>query len=202
MRCGNRTFLRRYGVRLPHLSQPVHNCGMTELDAAAAAPTQRARRLFWLAVAIAIGVIALDQLSKWWAVTTLSDGQTIPVIGDLIQFWLVYNSGAAFSFGEGFTWVFTIAAALAVAGISWYAWSVRSLAWTVTLGLLLGGAATHLGDRLFRAPSFGQGHVVDFIAYKGLFVGNVADIVIVTCGILLVLLTILKVPTGRPGASQ
>ena len=180
----------------------MHNCGMTEPDAVIAAPARRVPRLFWLAAVIAIVVIAVDQGSKWWAVTTLSDGRTIPVIGDLIQFWLVYNPGAAFSFGEGFTWVFTITAALAVVAISWYAWSVRSLAWTVTLGLLLGGAATHLGDRLFRAPSFGQGHVVDFIAYKGLFVGNVADIVIVTCGVLLVLLTILKVSTGRPGAHQ
>ena len=49
--------------------------------------------------------------------------------------------------------------------------------------LLLGGAATHFGDRMFRAPSFGQGHVVDFIAYGNLFIGNVADIVIVGCGV-------------------
>jgi signal peptidase II len=170
---------------------------MTEPDVATATPA-RPPRLFWLGLAIAVVVVLLDQLSKWWAVANLSDGKTIPVIGDLIQFWLTYNSGAAFSFGEGFTWVFTIAAGLAVIGIVWFSWTVRSLPWSITLGLLLGGALTHLGDRLFREPSFGQGHVVDFIAYKGLFVGNVADIVIVGCAVLIVVLTLMKVHTGRP----
>jgi type VI secretion system protein ImpL len=43
----------------------------------------------------------LDQLSKAWAIANLSDGQTIPVIGDFIRFWLIYNPGAAFGLGTG-----------------------------------------------------------------------------------------------------
>ena len=51
--------------------------------------------------------------------------------------------------------------------------------WAVALGLLLGGALGNLVDRLLRAPGPGRGHVVDFIDYFGLFIGNVADVAIV-----------------------
>ncbi|WP_344322064.1 signal peptidase II, partial [Citricoccus zhacaiensis] len=40
-------------------------------------------------------------------------------------------------------------------------------------------AVSHLGDRLLRPPSVGQGHIVDFIAYGDWFIGNIADIFIV-----------------------
>jgi signal peptidase II len=46
---------------------------------------------------------------------------------------------------------------------------------------------THLLDRLFRAPSFAMGHVVDFIDYNGLFVGNVADIALTVGAALLII---------------
>ena len=156
------------------------------------------KRPFWIAAAIAILVIAADQLSKWWAIANLSDGQVVPVIGDFIRFQLVYNPGAAFSIGEGFTWIFAIIAAGVVVAVIWFAWKVTSPIWTVVLGLLLGGALTHLGDRLFRPPSFAQGHVVDFIAYGNFFIGNVADIVIVLSAIGAAVLVLMRVPTGRP----
>lgn len=158
------------------------------------------KRPFWLAIVIAVLVILADQLTKWWAIENLQDGKVIPFIGDFIRFWLVYNPGAAFSIGEGFTWIFAIVAAIVVVAIVWFTWRVRSTAWAIVLGLILGGAATHLGDRLFREPSFGQGHVVDFIAYGNWFVGNVADIVIVGGAIVAVLFSLFKVPMKRDPA--
>jgi len=156
------------------------------------------KRPFWIAVGIALVVIAADQLSKMWAIANLSDGQVIPVIGDFIRFQLVFNPGAAFSLGENITWIFAIIAAAVVVAICWYAWSVRSVGWLVVLGLILGGATTHLGDRLFRPPSFAQGHVVDFIAYGNWFIGNVADIMIFSGAVLSMILVLRRVPTGRP----
>jgi signal peptidase II len=140
---------------------------------------RRSHRLYAVTIAIAVVVILADQGSKWWAETALANGKVIPIIGDLLRFQLVYNPGAAFSIGTGYTWVFAIIAAIIVALAAWYAWRVQSRAWAVLFGMVLGGAATHLGDRLFRAPGFAQGHVVDFIGYGDLFIGNVADIVIV-----------------------
>ncbi|HZW40852.1 MAG TPA: signal peptidase II, partial [Agromyces sp.] len=71
----------------------------------------------------------------------------------------------------------------------------------VALGLLLGGALTHLGDRLFRDPGFGRGHVVDFIGYGSLFIGNVADIAIVAGAVMILILTLAGItPSGRQPA--
>lgn len=153
------------------------------------------RRLYvWMLVLAAVVLLA-DQASKAWAISALSGGERIPVIPGLIRFRLLYNPGAAFSIGEDATWVFALASAVAVAGILYVARRLRSPGWAVVLGLMLGGAFSHLLDRLFRPPSFAQGHVVDFIDY-GVFVGNVADIAL-TCGCaLLAVLTLRGVPLG------
>lgn len=141
-------------------------------------------------LALAAGVIALDQASKLWATSELSSGRVIAVLGDLLSLRLTYNSGAAFSIGAGSTWIFTIATGVAALAGLYIARRVRSRGWAVALGLLLGGAVTHLLDRLFRVPGFARGHVVDFIDYAGLFVGNVADIALVTGAALWALLTL------------
>jgi signal peptidase II len=154
---------------------------------------RRASRLAWPAFAIALVVILADQASKWWAEAALGDGQVIPVIGDLIRFVLVYNPGAAFSIGADFTWVFAVLTAGAVVWITMLTWRVESRGWMIALGLLLGGATTHLGDRLFRDPGFARGHVVDFIGYGNLFIGNVADIAIFAGAIMLAVLTLMGV---------
>jgi signal peptidase II len=156
--------------------------------------TPAPRRLFWAVVLIAVVVILLDQGSKWWAESALGNGEVVPFIGDVIRFVLVYNPGAAFSIGTEYTWIFAILTGVAVVLIAWYARRVTSVGWMVALGLLLGGATTHLGDRLFRDPGFGRGHVVDFIAYADFFIGNVADIAIFVGAAMLVVLTLM----GRP----
>ena len=48
---------------------------------------------------ILLAIIAIDQVTKWWAETALADGRRIPILGDVLSLVLVYNPGAAFSFG-------------------------------------------------------------------------------------------------------
>lgn len=151
--------------------------------------TTTAPRRWGVAVAVGVLVLGIDQLTKLWAESALTDRAPIPVLGDFLRFRLLYNSGAAFSIGAGSTWIFTVLAAVAVVAVAWFAAKVVSPGWAVALGLLLGGATTHLLDRLFRAPGFGQGHVVDFIDYNGWFVGNVADIALTAGAVLIVVLT-------------
>ncbi len=101
------------------------------------------------------------------------------------------NSGAAFSLASGFTWILSIVAVGVVAFIVWFARRIRSFGWAVIFGLVLGGAAGNLTDRLFREPGFGTGHVVDFIQVWGFpAIFNVADIAITGSVALLVLLTL------------
>ncbi|MEV0455264.1 signal peptidase II [Catellatospora methionotrophica] len=158
---------------------------------------RRVTRLFTLVLVLAAALVAVDQLTKWWAVSELTGRAPIDVIGELIQLRLTYNPGAAFSIGTGYTWVLTLIAAAAVVTITYVARRVGSRAWAIGLGLVLGGATTHLLDRLLREPGFARGHVVDFIDY-GPFVGNVADIALVGGVALILVLNVRNIPlTGR-----
>jgi signal peptidase II len=71
----------------------------------------------------------------------------------------------------------------------------------VGIASLLGGAISHLGDRLLREPGFALGHIVDFIDYAGFFVGNVADIFLVLGALYLVVLSLFQkdVSESEPG---
>lgn len=155
--------------------------------------TTRPRHALRVAVGLgAIGVVLLDQLTKWWAETNLELFDYHPVIGDLLGWRLVYNPGAAFGLASDYTWVLTILAGAAVVGLTIFALRNRDGWWGVGIAALLGGAISHLGDRLFRDPGFGVGHIVDFIDYAGFFVGNIADIFLVGGALYLVALSLFR----------
>lgn len=128
---------------------------------------------------LAVLTVVIDQLSKQWAVTNLADGREIPVIGDFISLLLTYNSGAAFSFLEGHTWVFTLVSAVVVVAMLFLVGRSTRPVINYSLAAIWGGALGNLLDRIFRDPGFPNGHVVDFINYNGWFIGNVADIALV-----------------------
>lgn len=165
-------------------------------------PGPRRPRSFavWIMVIAAV-IIAVDQLTKWWAEANLVLGEPTPVIGELIQWRLIYNPGAAFGLAAEYTWVLTIVAAVAVVGLVLLAIRTRTMSWAIGVGMLLGGAASHLGDRLTRDPGFARGHIVDFIDYAGFFVGNVADIAIVGGAAYLVVLSLLGI-SYRPSRTS
>ncbi|WP_372595277.1 signal peptidase II [Actinotalea sp.] len=146
-------------------------------------------RVAMLAV-VALVVLVADQLTKVWALARLTEGERTPLIGDLLGLQLIFNPGAALSFASGMTWIFTVAAVGVTVVIVRVSRRLGSAAWAVGLGLLLGGALGNLVDRLFRPPGFAVGHVVDFIAYGQVFIGNVADIAIVAAAVLIVLLSL------------
>lgn len=128
-------------------------------------------------------VLAADQFTKYLAIENLPPEQAVKVLGDFLIFYLIRNPGAAFSLGEGVTWIFTIALAVVAVVIVWLAATrLRSRVWAVVLGLLLGGVLGNLTDRALREPGFPVGHVVDFINTPWMMpaIYNVADIFIVT----------------------
>ena len=132
---------------------------------------------------LAVVVLAADQFTKQLALQNLPYEQPVPVLGDFLIFYLVRNPGAAFSLGEGVTWIFTIALAAVAVGIVWLAATrVKSRLWAVALGLLLGGVLGNLTDRMFREPGFPVGHVIDFINTPWMMpaIYNIADIFIVS----------------------
>ena len=165
------------------------------------AGARRSKRLpvMWL---VAIIVIVVDQASKQWALSALSDGRHTALFGRALGLVLVRNPGAAFSFATGQTWIFALIASCVVAIIIRVSRNLASGSWAVALGLVLGGAVGNLIDRLLREPGFLRGHVIDFIDYGGYFVGNVADIAIVAAaaGIIILSLGGWEIDGTRAGA--
>ena len=134
----------------------------------------RARTLLFLGIGVFL--VFLDQLTKELAIASLADGSVITVIGDILKFRLAYNDAAAFSLGVGQTWVLAIIASCAVLALLWFGPRAKNITWTIIAGLVLGGAAGNLVDRLTRAPGFLNGHVVDFISIPFNFpIFNLAD---------------------------
>jgi signal peptidase II len=149
----------------------------------------RTRRVTVLA-GVAAFVLAADIATKAVIVAHLRPDQPVHVLGNVLEFWLTRNPGAAFSVGTGETVVFTVIAFGVIVYIARTARKLYSVGWAIALGLLLGGAMGNLGDRIFRAPGLFRGYVVDWIGvvprYYPIF--NLADSAIVCGGILTVIL--------------
>jgi signal peptidase II len=141
-----------------------------------------------LLFSVAAAVFAADVITKVIVVATLTPYRPVRVIGALLRLDLVRNSGAAFSFGPGLTIVFTLIAVGVIFFIVRTSRRLYSMSWAVTLGLLLGGAAGNLTDRLLRSPGVFRGEVVDWIQLPHWPVFNVADSCIVCGGFLAVVL--------------
>lgn len=161
----------------------------------AAEPSGRLARsgTVWV-VAVLVGIVAIDQLTKSWAASALADGPR-HVLGSFVQFELTRNSGSAFSGFQGYTpilAVFAIVIAVFVARALRHATDRWML---VGLVLVLGGALGNLADRLVRSPGFLRGHVVDFVAVGSFPVFNVADSCI-TVGAILLITRTLFAPTA------
>ncbi|WP_062072720.1 signal peptidase II [Demequina sediminicola] len=146
------------------------------------------RPALWL---IAFAVIVIDQATKQWSLNNLVPYERHEVLGDFLSIQLVFNSGAAFSLGDNFTWVLTLVALAITVGIVFYAKRAQTTLAVWLFGIGLGGAVGNLIDRLFRDPSFGQGHVVDMINYNNWFVGNVADIAIVGVAVVFLIASVM-----------
>jgi len=150
-----------------------------------------ARAPSWRAsVLLAAVVVVVDQWTKHWAVAVLGTDREIEVFWTL-QFNLAFNSGMAFSRGEGLGPVIAVAA---TAVIVWLLISLRtdsSRLSTIGMGLVIGGAAGNLIDRLFRGEAWLRGAVVDFIDFQWFPIFNVADMAINVGAGVLILNTIL-----------
>jgi signal peptidase II len=150
----------------------------------------QANALPWLLVSVL--VIALDQLSKIWALSALQPaGEPHPVIPGFLNWTLAFNTGAAFSFlaeSSGWQrWFFVgLAVVISVALVVLLARTARQ-EWrtALPLALVIGGALGNLIDRLHASQ------VTDFIQvyyqqwYYPTF--NVADCGICVGAVLLIL---------------
>lgn len=134
-------------------------------------------------------VAALDQGTK-----TLAAGGDFAGTGvaGLLRVRLVRNPGAAFGLAPTLTPLFTVAAGVAVLLCLRYGWRSHHRSAALGLGLIAGGAAGNLVDRLARAPGPFHGAVVDWIQlsfYPPAF--NLADVAL-RLGVALLLVRLLR----------
>jgi signal peptidase II len=163
-----------------------------EPEATTSVPVRFTGRALGVLVAIAIVVVGTDSLLKQLVLTKLTDHEPVRVLGGVLYFDVIRNSGAAFSLGTHVTFVFPLVTVVVLGWIGWMATRLRSVPWAVSLGLVVGGALGNMVDRVFRAPGFLVGHVVDFISLFGpngehFAIFNLADTSL-TCGVALAIL--------------
>ena len=139
----------------------------------------RVRRLA-LFVLVAAAVVALDQASKAAVRAALVPGEPVTLIPGVMDLSLIYNTGAAFSLGEGAGMLFVAIAAAMCAGGVYVAWRRTDvpLPLLLTCACVVGGGIGNAIDRV------ALGAVTDFFktTFMSFAIFNVADI-FVTCGV-------------------
>ena len=142
-------------------------------------------------VVIAAAVVVVDQLAKHWAVTSLGADRVIDVVWTL-RFNLAFNNGMAFGQGRGLGPVIGVVATVVIVYLLVSLRDQTSKLSTVGMGLLIGGAAGNLIDRLFRGDAWLNGAVVDFIDLQWFPIFNVADMAVNVGAALLILGSVLS----------
>jgi signal peptidase II len=141
----------------------------------------RGGRGWGAAIALAAGVIAIDQLTKALVRHSLEPGERVDVIFG-VDLARISNRGIAFGFlGDGGALVLVITVVALAAMLIWFAMAPSRPGLWVAVGLLIGGALGNLIDRI-RIDS-----VTDFIDPPLWPAFNFADIAITLGAVALVL---------------
>ena len=152
-----------------------------------ARPVLGCRHHLWL-VAFAVVGYGLDVLTKQLALNHLVPGQPFEFLGGWFTVQLLFNPGAAFSLGEGFTIAFAMLSLVAlVILLVLVGPRVRGPLENIVAGLLMAGVAGNLTDRIVRPPAPFHGYVVDFLGIKYFAVFNVADMCITAAAVTIVI---------------
>ena len=161
------------------------------------ATAERRTSLMPITFTVAAVVVVIDQITKHWAVSTLDPDEVIHVFWTL-QWNLSFNSGMAFSRGQGWGPIIGLLALLIVVFIVLSVRTNTSKVVAVAAGLVMGGAVGNLIDRVFRGDGWLHGSVIDFIDFQWFPIFNVADICVNVGGALFIIWSLFA---GRGGTA-
>lgn len=124
----------------------------------------------WAAPGVLALILAVDRLTKLWAMRWLDPHGPVPVL-PFFHLTYVENTGAAFGIGRSRNGLFVAVSAVLLAGLYWAQrrWPKDNLWLRAGVLLVAGGALGNLYDRL------AYGFVVDFFDFRVWPVFNVAD---------------------------
>lgn len=140
----------------------------------------------WLAIAIAVAVILVDQIVKIWVKTHFYLGESLPVL-PFFELRFVQNNGMAFGMEFGSKLLLTSFRIIVVALLIWYIVRICkkpgvSKGYVVTLALIAAGAGGNILDCVFYGEIFSNPwppQVAQLVpwgeGYAGLFHGLVVD---------------------------
>lgn len=146
-------------------------------------------RLAYAAYGLALVIIVLDQLTKFWMLEGLSLREVgqVPVLPPILNFSYVENTGVSFGLfgGGGARWLLAVFSIVVAGALAWWVTQAKRPMLATAIGLVIGGAIGNAIDRVRF------GYVVDFVDVSGIgffpWVFNVADSAITVGMILLIL---------------
>ena len=145
------------------------------------------RRITFIENNLALGILALaviivDRMVKFYITELLEVGEVVPVIGSFFQITRLNNMGAAFGMLQGWSWFFIIAA-VAVLGIIMISYDriIQNRLLVFATAFILGGTVGNMLDRVFF------GHVIDYINIAFWPSFNLADMSLTVGAVLLVI---------------
>ncbi|MFZ9040126.1 MAG: signal peptidase II [Ilumatobacteraceae bacterium] len=141
---------------------------------------------------VAGSLVAVDQITKSWAVDALVD-RDIDLVWTL-RLNLSFNRGMAFGLGDGAGPIIGVVALVVVVGLLLGIRRQPGRLSDLAVGLIIGGAIGNIIDRLFRQEGWLRGGVVDFIDFQWFPIFNFADMGITIGGALLVLASVREAP--------
>jgi len=137
------------------------------------------------AILIALAIVVVDQLVKYWAQTVLMSLGTIPIIQDVFHLTYAQNKGAAFSILQGQRWFFVVITVIIVGVLLWmlYKNQLCNLWGRLSVIFIIGGAVGNFIDRLRF------GYVIDMMDFRliNFAIFNVADMFLTVGGIMLII---------------
>ena len=137
-----------------------------------------------LVIIISIVLIAVDQLSKLYAISRIKGNGTITVIDNFYYFVYTENRGAAFGIMQNKQWFFVIVTLAMFAGFAFFLrkYKIEGKLFLAAVVLVFSGGVGNLIDRIFR------GYVVDFLQFSFFSpVCNIADYFISVGAVLLII---------------
>lgn len=133
----------------------------------------------------------LDQSLKRIVETSMTPGESIPLIRGVLHLTYIQNAGGAFGILASRPQILLIGSVIALVAVLWMLLaSPPSLLMSLGTGLILGGASGNLLDRL------STGAVTDFLDLRVWPIFNAADMAIVA-GVVMLALTALSSPGSK-----
>jgi signal peptidase II len=134
---------------------------------------------------LTIGIVVIDQISKYYAQTLLQGGPSVPLIKNIFHLTYARNTGAAFSILEGNQFILKGVTTLIMIFLVGYLYKVTKekgqILFKISLAFILGGGIGNLIDRIRLE------YVIDYFDFTliNFAIFNVADSFVVVGTILL-----------------